>query len=253
VNRLPLASAALLALASAASAADLPRRAAPPTFVAAAPVFTWTGFYVGVHGAWIRNDSDAVRAEADLPADFVPARVGLYEDGFGGGGQIGYLVQFGSIVAGLEADITAADIERTRTITLTPGPVVDTRVSSEMKYFGTVKGRLGLTFPSFLSFFQQTMVYVTGGLGYADVEHRAQIAVGAGGFSDGQTIDGTRLGFVVGGGTENAITNNISLKTETVYYNLEDETVTLRSGGDRARYRFENDGWISKIGLNIRF
>jgi outer membrane immunogenic protein len=59
---------------------------------------------------------------------------------------------------------------------------------------------------------------------------------------------------VVGGGTESAITNNISIKTETVYYNLEDETVTTNViAGSRARYRFENDGWISKVGLNVRF
>jgi outer membrane immunogenic protein len=253
MNRILLASTALLALASSVSAADLPRRAAPPAFVAAAPVFNWTGFYVGVHGAFIRNDAEVFRDETNAPDGFIPARLSLYDNGFGGGGQVGYLMQFGNLVAGVEADITATDIDRTRAITLTPGPRVDTRVSSEMNYFGTVKGRIGITFPGFLSFFQQTMIFATGGLGYADVENRAQISVSGGGFSAGGTSDGTRVGFVVGGGTESAITSNISLKTETVYYNLEDETISLRSGGDRARFRFENDGWISKVGLNFRF
>ena len=62
------------------------------------------------------------------------------------------------------------------------------------------------------------------------------------------------MGFVIGGGTENAITNNISIKTETVYYSLEDDADGGRGGrGRRGGLRVEHDGWISKIGLNVRF
>ncbi len=58
---------------------------------------------------------------------------------------------------------------------------------------------------------------------------------------------------MVGGGTESAITSNISIKTETLYYNLEDDRLILRRAGDQARYRFAHDGWISRVGLNVRF
>ena len=100
------------------------------------------------------------------------------------------------------------------------------------------------------------MVYVTGGLGYADVDNRVRVRVtvpGLGSSSAADRSDDTKVGFVVGGGTESAITNTISLKTETVYYNLEDDQLTARRGRGRVGYRFENGGWISKVGLNLRF
>ncbi|MFL5323318.1 MAG: porin family protein, partial [Microvirga sp.] len=53
-----LSSVALLGFTAGAMAADLPRRA-PPVFVPV-PVFTWTGFYVGVNAGygWSTNDNN---------------------------------------------------------------------------------------------------------------------------------------------------------------------------------------------------
>ena len=53
-----LSSVALLGFTAGAMAADLPRRA-PPVFVPV-PVFTWTGFYVGVNAGygWKNDDSN---------------------------------------------------------------------------------------------------------------------------------------------------------------------------------------------------
>ena len=42
----------LAGLTAAASAADLPRRAAPPPVFTPVPVFTWTGFYAGFNAGY---------------------------------------------------------------------------------------------------------------------------------------------------------------------------------------------------------
>src|SRR3712207_5140617 len=87
---------------SAASAADLPIRAAPPApIIAAAPVFTWTGFYVGVNAGWGWRDDDdetVVLTGPGIPGGLVGTlNFGNGNDGnFLGGGQIGYNYQIGS-------------------------------------------------------------------------------------------------------------------------------------------------------------
>ena len=78
-----LATAAVLISASAASAADLaarPYTKAPP--LPPAPIYNWTGFYIGGHIGGAFGGSNNILA---------PGFVGNNNDGrFMGGGQIGY-------------------------------------------------------------------------------------------------------------------------------------------------------------------
>jgi outer membrane immunogenic protein len=238
-----------------ASAADVPGRATPLTPVLTVPVVDWSGFYVGGHGAWISDNGEAERSGVSgVSATALPNRLGLSDSGFGAGAQIGYLWQFGSIVAGLEADLTATDVGRSRSGVGTDGTfALRTDVSSQMNWFGTVKGRLGVSMPSLLPVLQQSLYYVTGGLAYAQVEHQGQITVTPPGVGPQASSEEWTTGFVIGGGTEHMLTQNIALKTETLYYNLDDDKLTLARAGDEAVYRFQNDGWISRLGVNVRF
>ena len=117
-NRL-LASVALSALlAGSAAAADMRVKAPPP-----APVFSWTGFYVGLNagGAWGRSDAEtnvSCAAVGGLPNYFCLDALGaanasavnaagtgsLSGSAFIGGGQIGFNLQNGGAVFGVEVD-----------------------------------------------------------------------------------------------------------------------------------------------------
>src|SRR5918994_2161355 len=59
MKKLLLSSVAFLGMSVGALAADLPRRMAPPVY-APVPVFSWTGFYVGVNAGYgWGNDGDS--------------------------------------------------------------------------------------------------------------------------------------------------------------------------------------------------
>ncbi len=214
MKKILLASVALFGFAGAASAADLPIRSAPPApIVAAVPVFTWTGFYVGVNAGygWVSDDRIV-----DPVFGFTG---GDDEGGFVGGGQIGYNYQIGSFVVGLETDIQYADLgTRYRFNAAIPGYEED----DSDDWFGTVRARAGVAF-------DRALIYATGGFAYAD--------------------DAT--GWTVGGGLEYAFTNNLTAKIDGLYVNLERDdnfvSPTATGGSD------ESEFGVVRAGLNFKF
>src|SRR4051812_43501017 len=122
------------------SAADLPRRVVAPAPYVAVPVFTWTGFYVGVNAGYGFSNSDnhglgSFNAVPGSLSDGLRGYTGTVtagsfdrnNDGFVGGGQIGYNYQMGSWVVGIEADLQFADMNKTdnggSVVVLNPGVV----------------------------------------------------------------------------------------------------------------------------------
>jgi outer membrane immunogenic protein len=177
-----LAGTALSALNfSATSAADLPQAPPPAPIIAAAPLFTWTGFYAGVNAGWgWRDDNEeTVILNGALPGTlFFP---GNGDGGFVGGAQIGYNFQTGSFVWGLEADIQWADTDQDEEVRFVPAGAPGTFVPGEFDnnlsdWFGTVRARAGVAF-------DRVLVYATGGVAYTD----------------------DKAGWVVGGGAEWAL------------------------------------------------
>jgi outer membrane immunogenic protein len=145
MKKILLSTVAFVGLTVTAAAADLPSRMAP-VMAAPVPVFTWTGFYIGVNAGYGWGNDD------DRGFDVVNR--GSNDGGFVGGAQLGYNYQMGMFVLGAETDIQYAD--------LGGNFVVDgVRYGNDNEFFGTTRLRAGVAFDRF-------MVYATGGIAYGD-------------------------------------------------------------------------------------
>jgi outer membrane immunogenic protein len=233
IKTLLLASAATALLAGAASAADLPRRAAPPPVFTPVPVFTWTGAYFGINAGYAFDASSNNTSSFAVPAPYGNGTTAFFsqrnQEGFTGGGQVGYNYQFtpgSGVVIGIEADAQYLDFGRNRNNALLSGPlapgfyVTDPRGLSSLDFFGTVRGRLGYAF-------DRVLVYGTGGFAYGSGSSDRSF----GGYA---TNDSFRTGYAVGGGIEYALPTDsflnffrssaVTLKVEGLYVNLDRNT-----------------------------
>src|SRR5882757_5419207 len=218
-------SAALLAGAAGAQAADLPAKASFYKAPVAAQVYDWTGFYFGANaGVGLGRSLSQLTVPSGAVAIAERSRFGAA--GAVGGGQIGYNWQFSHLVLGVEADLQASDIEDNRTCGLycqPTNPGVFARYDQKLDWFGTVRGRIGLASGPVLS-------YVTGGLAYGGVKtsiteslpgSRGAVSLASAGISD------TRTGWTIGSGVEAALGGNWTGKLEYLYLDLGTESGAL--------------------------
>jgi outer membrane immunogenic protein len=269
MKKILLSSVAFLGLTAGAFAADLPSRRAPAPAFVPVPVFTWTGFYVGVNVGygWGSNNDDALVVPAGTPGFPAGGAVVQFNDGNNdgvlGGAQIGYNFQTGMFVFGIEADIQAADMggNNNRTFLVTGGAVpagfTFARSNNGIDWFGTVRARAGIAF-------DRTLVYATGGFAFGGGDDNSCNGVFAAGVV-GCNSDDTRSGWTVGGGVEYAFTNNLTLGLEGLYVNLDSDNnnnlfVGTTAGGAAVfapvainRGNDDNDFVIARAKLNWKF
>lgn len=267
VRKIALGSSAALAIAaslaaswaasSTALAADLPARAAAPAPIAvAAPIFSWTGFYVGVNAGMAGNEfrypfgGCIGCGERAIAYD---GRARISSNGFLGGAQLGYNWQFGSrFVVGVEADYAFANVDGRVDLDAAIGNGADVvglnlRAGGELTSLATVRARLGW------AAFDRTLLYVTGGWAWGRVKNNIGIAF------DGDDLltfnrKANMSGWTLGAGLEYAITPNLSLKTEYLYVDLGDKTIYSRDYGfATANLKVDTRLHVVRAGLNWRF
>jgi outer membrane immunogenic protein len=249
---------------SVASAADLsPRMYTKAPAYAAPTVYSWTGFYIGGNAGYgfgqdnnIGSVGQAAPNIANILGNARPGSVDLNNDGFIGGGQIGYNWQYGpNWVVGLETDIAYTDFRKTDnvgTIALNGVDRLNNNFEKKLDYLGTVRGRVGYAI-------DRTLFYATGGLAYGEVHNGADFFGAAGQLQFTGHNSDTKTGYTVGAGVEHAFAQNWTVKGEYLYYNLGDDTVNVAvvpgSGGAGTGYNttFKNDGHIVRAGLNYKF
>jgi outer membrane immunogenic protein len=229
-----LAAVFSLAASGLALAADIGVKGPAP--VPPAPVYNWTGFYVGGNagvslGTFKTDFSVAPGSfEALSPtrgplSATIPGFAGtdtLYPGGFVGGGQIGFNWQFSPLwVVGVEADFQGADEKEhggpfTGNFDVPVFNVAGVPVSSlfgsttldysaKIEWFGTARVRAGYLFGDGAVF-----TYVTGGLAYGKVDVSGTSALNVPEFTTiTQAFDhsNTNTGWVVGSGTEGKLAN----------------------------------------------
>lgn len=287
-----LLCSALVAAGGSALAADLPyRTAAPAPYIAAAPIFTWSGFYAGLNaGAAFNNKNGGSISSNGLiaPNDVIYTGTGSNNDAaFTGGAQVGYNMQFGSFVAGVEADINYLGRKRGSN-GIFPDPVdatagFDDRTDfalnrgSNDKWFGTVRGRLGFAF-------DRALVYGTGGLAFgahqggSELIQRDYYEINPGQFlvTDVRSLSSSRsdnknFGWALGAGFEYALTSSISLKLEYLHVDLGRSSQTFTTlassgappfgppvgatmtAGNTITIRDRNKFDVVRAGVNYRF
>lgn len=208
----------------AAAAADLPTKAPP----AAAP--SWTGFYLGAQGgaAWGRFAQTNQVSGVSL---------GYFDQsGALAGGTTGYNWQQGNFVAGLEGDLAWSNLIGQQVC----GPARDHACTTEMRAFGTLRGRLGvLVMPS-------TLIYAAGGLAYADIRATRD---------SGATVgEDWRAGWTVGGGVETMVAPQLSLKLEYLYSTFPGTATTYTIIATSTPVTaVERDVHMARAGLNWHF
>jgi outer membrane immunogenic protein len=208
-----IAAFVALAAAGSANAADMALKAPPPAPV---PVWTWTGFYVGgnIGYGWGKSDP-AVSFFNEPQGILLDSENGSFNvDGVIGGGQAGYNWQKDNWVLGIEADIQASGQSGSGTLVCATAckfsglPVSET-LSEKLDWFGTVRGRLGVTVTPTI------LLYATGGLAYGEIATNGSI-------SDPVTFsfNTTKTGWTAGAGLEGRISGNWTAKIEYLYMDL---------------------------------
>ncbi|MDB5595227.1 MAG: outer membrane protein Omp31 precursor [Hyphomicrobiales bacterium] len=242
-----LFSTALVAVATTAYAADLPARAPAPY---PAPVFTWTGFYVGVNGGYA-GDKFRYPFSGDIGGTLFAGSASLNSSGFLGGAQIGYNWQFANgIVGGVEADYAFSNVEGKLSLgAAATGLNGSINAGSKLSGLGSVRARVGYGW-------DRALFFVTGGWAYGRVKSSLNAEANVlGGFSL-STSDNLN-GWALGAGVEYALTNNISIKTEYLYVDLGNSTLYSRDYRPNlaasAKLDVETKLHVVRAGVNYRF
>jgi outer membrane immunogenic protein len=235
MKSLVLGLAALAALVAApANAADMAVKV--PAYVA--PVFSWTGCYVGVHagGGW-QGSSYSSRS--------ILSGVGAL-----GGGQVGCNLQVRQFVIGVEGEFWGSTLSDRDVF---EGDTGSRETRSRNRWDGTIAVRAGVTF-------DRAFIYGKLGVAWGKFDYTNDV-VTAPGFCCSFTERGDAIftGVLIGVGFEYALTDNWTTKFEYNYIDYGNKIVNFTDncpgcgGVTTFSQSIKEIKQIAKIGLNYKF
>jgi outer membrane immunogenic protein len=224
-------AATLVAAPAFAADMGMPVKAPPPP---AAPVFTWTGIYIGANigGAW--SNGTATDNVTGVSFD-------TNNSGFIGGGQVGLNWQLNNFLLGVEWDIDGTTISHTgAAVTALRGPLAGDvfQGSANTDWISTLTGRIGFAFDHWL-------FYAKGGGAW--VQNSVTLTnLTTGGSASASNTNG---GWTAGVGAEWAFAPQWSAKLEYDYIKLDDFSPALLGDNVTLSRHFN----MVKAGINYRF
>jgi outer membrane immunogenic protein len=188
--KIVLAASALALLATGAAKAAEPIQQ-PPSEV---PVFTWTGFYLGIQGGYVWTNLDVSPS-------------GLSSNDLNGGmfgGYAGYNFEYAPWVFGIEGDFNGTWNNSSGVIVGPPAAIVDIGTD----WLASIRARVGYSY-------DRALIYGTGGVAWTSAT--ADVTTALGTFSGDKTL----TGWTLGGGVEYAFTDNWLGRVEYRYYGFD--------------------------------
>jgi outer membrane immunogenic protein len=251
-----VAAVAGLLAATPSLAADLPARMpvkAAPAVISAAPA--WSGFYVGLFAGYGWG-----RAKATAPYDantgffynFLGASYAFDADGFFGGGTIGYSLQSGTIVYGLEGEVGYLGLKGS---VIEPNDLpasADTTTRFKSDVYGAIYGRLGVAAGT-------ALFYGKGGVAFLNAKASTidpcAGTPGCGTTTLTMTGDKVMVGWSAGAGIEWMLGAGWSAKAEYAYFDFGKIDVAGASSepGELYRQSIDVTAHTAKLGVNYRF
>ena len=232
MRKILLATTFLCGMSGYALAADA---VVEEVVVDVAPVFIWTGGYVGLHGGWAwgqENDNLSVLEEPP-PTEEQPVADEFDVDGFIGGIHAGYNWQSGSFVYGLEGDIDYADINGDADFGGGTG-----NLSLDSDWQGSLRLRAGYAMDTWLR-------YATGGVAFGHAELEAS------NLGVRESDENTHVGWTIGGGVEKAFTPNWIGRFEVRYTDFGSEDYDLGTLGDSVEADWHQTAVL--LGVSYKF
>jgi outer membrane immunogenic protein len=212
MKKFALTALALLGLTDLSLAADLPVKAPPM----AAPVFTWTGFYVGGNAGWGWGQSVSTAFIGDLAFPTGTVFNEIHSSGFLGGAQAGFNYQTAyNLVVGVEGEWDWTNISGTETtISSVPGFVGrSSTTTGRIKDIADLTGRVGFAAGNWL-------FYGKGGVALDQTSSSGFALTPTGTLVDTHTSSTDRSGWIAGAGIEWGFAPGWSAKIEYEHFDL---------------------------------
>lgn len=222
-----------------ALAADMALKAPPPP---PAPVYNWTGFYIGGTLGYGWGTSRQYDPLGDS--------TGQYSiNGPVGGAEVGYNWQYQKVVLGLEADFSAANINGAGLTTPTWGctgaiGTPPAGCSTTVDWFATQRGRVGYLVTDSL------LAYGTAGIAEARVADAITSICALCTAPPTGTV--THSGWTAGGGLEYRFNQNVSAKIEYLHVDIGQYQWFTFLGGTDPGYSYARFD-VVRGGLNWHF